>query len=129
MQRTYEVDTRYCTDKSYLRGFETVKKIIFLLSRKNCRFDRRCIIVSSINLCKKVHFENFVTYEGLHGHRRDAALFYPICSNIDRMMPTSVCRNTDRSKFRPVCRNTDRIYFFLILWSVEIKIRFISPCL
>jgi len=38
--------------------------------QKNCRFDRRCAIVSSIDLCKKIIFENFVTYEGLHGQRR-----------------------------------------------------------
>ena len=73
MQHTYEVDTRYCTDKSYLRRhtrFWNSQKIIFLLNKKICRFDRRCVIVSSIDLCKKVIFDNFVTYDGLHGQRR-----------------------------------------------------------
>ena len=68
-QHTYEVDARYCTDKSYLRRhtrFWNSQKIIFPLNKKICRFD----IVSSIDLCKKVIFDNFVTYEGLHGQRR-----------------------------------------------------------
>jgi len=48
MQRTYEVDTRYCTDKSYLRRhtrFWNSQKIIFPLSRKNA------VLTEDASLC------------------------------------------------------------------------------
>ena len=69
-----------------IRGFETLKKSYYA-EPKNGHFDRKCIIVSFIDLCKKAIFENFVTYEGLHGHRRHVDQPHRQRSTLHHLLP------------------------------------------
>ena len=53
-----------------IRGFDIMIKNTFLPLQKIWGFYTRCITISAIDICKKVIFDFFVTYEVLHEQRR-----------------------------------------------------------